>query len=87
MKTVGSMAVVPSYIFTVHVKAPQVAVRRPALVASESVQLKTAAVLLMLYVKVGVVNFVVMIVSVSVKHGLVTKMLKFCVLKTVGSSV
>ena len=43
MNTVESMAVDPFDFVTVQVKAPQVAVRLPLLVASESVQLKTAA--------------------------------------------
>ena len=76
------MAVNPSIFVTVHLKAPQVAVRRRALVPSASVQLKTEVVYLTLYVKAGSANLVELIVSVSVKQGLVTKMLKFCIVKT-----
>ena len=75
VKTVESMADPSDYV-TVHVKAPQVAVRRPALVASESVQLKTLAALLTLYDKTGEVNLVLLILRVSVKQGLVTKIVK-----------
>jgi hypothetical protein len=39
-------------------------------------QLRTAAALLMLYDKAGVENLDVLIFSVSVKHGLVTIMVK-----------
>ena len=83
-----SIAVAPSAYVTVHVISPHyVSVRPPELIAEESSHFNFFFVSRILYDKAGVANLVVLIVSVSVKHGLVTKMLKFCVLKTVGSSV
>ena len=76
MKTVGSIAVDPSDYVTDHVKAPQVAVRPPTLAASVSFQLKTAAGSLTLYVKAGEANLALLIVSTSVRQGLVTTIVK-----------
>ena len=47
-KTAGSIAVSPSFFVTVHVKTPQVAPRPFTLFTTESVQLKTLAILLIL---------------------------------------
>ena len=85
LKTVESIAVTPSAYLTVHVRVPHYAVVRPReLVTSASVQLRTFAASLMLYVKAGVAigNFVVSTFKVSVRQGLVTKILKICVFKT-----
>ena len=75
VKTAESMAVDPSDYVTVHVRGPQV-VRPRLLVTSVSDQLRIIAAFLMSYDKAGVENFAVLIFSVSVKHGLVTMMVK-----------
>ena len=80
LKTVESIAVTPSAYLTVHVRVPHYAVVRPReLVTSASVQLRTFAASLMLYVKAGVAigNFVVLMVKVSRTHLLITNILKF----------
>lgn len=66
MKTAESIDDTPSSFVTCHVKEPHVAFRPYVLVASESVQLKTLAALLTLYIKAGVANLAVFIVRVSV---------------------
>ena len=76
VKTVESIAF-PSVFVTVQVNAPQLAVNSPTLAAFASVQLKTAAELLTLYVKAGEANLFASIVKVSVGHGLMTTILKF----------
>ena len=86
VKTAESIAVDPSVYVTAHVSAPQV-VRPRVLVTSVSVQLNTAAVFLISYDKAGVANFVVLIVSVSRRHLLMTSMLKFCVARIAGNSL
>ena len=77
VKTAESIAVTPSVFVTVQVNAPQLAVNPPTLAAFASVQLKTAAVLLTLYVKAGEANLFASIVKLSVGHGLMTTILKF----------
>jgi hypothetical protein len=72
---VESIAVTPSAYVTVHVRAPQVVIPK-VLVTSESAQLRTLAAFLMSYVKAGIANFIVLIVTMSLKHGLVTRILK-----------
>ena len=76
VKTVESIAF-PSVFVTVQVNAPQLAVNPPTLAAFASVQLKTAVVLLTLYVKAGEANLFASIVKLSVGHGLMTTILKF----------
>ena len=71
----------PSILVIVQVKAPQVAARPLTLVASASVQLKILAVLLTIYVKAGKANLLASIVKESVRHGLLTAMLKVCVIE------
>ena len=71
-----SIAVTSSVYVTFHVNEPQFAVKPPALAAFASVQLKTLAVLFTLYVKEGETNLDASIVKLSVRHGLLTTMLK-----------
>ena len=87
VKTVVSIAVTPSVFVTVQVNAPQLAVNPPTLAAFASVQLKTAPVLLTLYVKAGEANFIASIVKVSVMHGFLITIVKFIVPHFVGTSV
>ena len=65
----------PSVFVTVHVNVPQVA-RFWTLDAAKSVQLKIAVAVLTLYVMAGEENVFKSRVKVSVRQGLVTKMLK-----------
>ena len=76
VKTVESISVIPSSFSTVHVNDPQI-VRLLTLLTSALVQLKTSAAYLMLYVRAGEVNFVVLIFRVSERHGFTTTRLKF----------
>ena len=78
LKTLVSISV-PSIFVTVQVKAPQFALKLLSLVAAESVQLRTVAASLTLYVKAGEANLNVSIDKVSVRHGLMTTMVKFYV--------
>ena len=87
VKTAESIAVNPSVFVTVQVNAPQLAINPPTLAAFASVQLKTAAVLLTLYVKAGEANFIASIVKVSVRHGFLTTIVKVLVPHFVGTSV
>jgi hypothetical protein len=81
-----SIGVTASICVTTHDKEPQ-DVRLLTLVTAVSVQLKTAAAFLTMYVKTGDENLVEPRNKVSEKHGLVTKTLKFYVLKIVGNFV
>ena len=81
VKTAESIAVNPFVYVTAHISAPHV-VRLWVLDTSVSAQLKTAAVFLMSYDKAGDANFIVLIVRVSVKQGLVTTILKLYVSQT-----
>ena len=83
MKTVESIAVTPSVFVTVHVNAPQVDLRLLLLDTLSSVQLKTPAVLLTLYVKAGEANLDYKTNRVSARHGFKTTMVKSFVAKTV----
>ena len=88
VKTAESIGVEPSVWVTAQVNGPHyVAVRLPELVTSVSSQLKTPAAFLMLYENAGVLNFVVLIFRLSVRQGLVTKMVKSYVVDTEGKSV
>ena len=88
VKKVESIGVEPSVWVTAQVNGPHYAVvRLPELVTSVSSQLKTPAAFLMLYENAAALNFAVLIVRVSVRQGLVTKMVKSCVVVTEGKSV
>jgi len=70
VKTVESIGVEPSVWVTAQVNGPHYAVvKLPELVTSVSSQLKTPAAFLMMYVKEGEANLVLLIVKVSVRHG------------------
>ena len=85
LKTVDSIAVTPSVYVTDHVREPhRVFVQLPEQFSSATVQLKTLAVLVTLYVKAGAENLVELIDSTSDRHRLVTTMVKSFVIKTVG---
>lgn len=75
VKIVESIAVIPSSAVISHVSDPQI-VRLPTLVASSSVQLKTAAKSYTLYVKAGEGKLDATIVRESVKQGFTTMMSK-----------
>ena len=74
VKIEESIAVVPSEFVTDHVRVPHNAVVQPLPVqlASVSDQLRIAYASLTLYVKAGLENFVELILSTSVRHGLFT---------------
>ena len=88
VKIVESIGVAPSIWVTAQVNGPHYAVvRLPELVTSVSSQLKIPAAFLMLYVKEGKVNLVLLIVKVSMRHGSYSTILKSNISKTEGNSV
>ena len=88
VKIVESIGVAPSIWVTAQVNGPHYAVvRLPELVTSVSSQLKTPAAFLMLYENAVVLNFAALIIRMSVRQGLVTKMVKSFVVDTEGKSV